>query len=111
MGASVSKKLYPGHQIGQIQVRFVECPDRSDIFPVSLKDVGADMPVFDRVRNHMFAKIDQLIVQALDQHLPIEEINAHRSLKQLLFLPQTDCSKQFAAHPHVLQERFLFRLF
>ena len=37
-----------GHYIGEIQIRFVESTDCSDVFPITLKNERADMPVFDR---------------------------------------------------------------
>ena len=37
-----------GHDVGEIEIRFVEGADRSDVFPVALKDKRADMPIFDR---------------------------------------------------------------
>ena len=36
------------------------------------------------MRNDMFAEIEQVVVEALHQDVAIEEINSHRSLKQVV---------------------------
>ena len=38
------------HQIGQIEIRFVKGANRSDVLPVALEDVAADLPLLDRLR-------------------------------------------------------------
>src|SRR5262249_7820278 len=42
------KEAVIGHHVGEIQVRLIKSPDCSDVFPVTLKDKRADMPIFDR---------------------------------------------------------------
>src|ERR1043166_4075893 len=42
------KEAVLGHHVGEIQVRLIKGPDCSDVFPVTLKDKRADMPIFDR---------------------------------------------------------------
>ena len=69
------------HKVRKIEIRFIKSADRSDIFPVTFKNERAHMSIFDRVRNDVFAKIDQIIFQAFDQDVAIENINAHRGLE------------------------------
>src|SRR6476620_12037518 len=63
--------------ISQIEISLVKCADRSDVFPVTFEDKRADMPIFDRRWNNVFTEIEQITLQAFDEHLPVENINAH----------------------------------
>ena len=94
------------HDIGQVEIRLVKRADRSDVFPVALEDERADVPILDRRRNDVFAEIDQIVLQTFDQHVAIENVNAHRRLKQFLVFIRTDGAEQFPAHLHFLQTRF-----
>src|SRR5438105_2032915 len=55
-----------GNQIRQFEVRFVKRPNRSNVLPVAFEDVGAHVPVLDRLWNDMFAEINQVVLQASD---------------------------------------------
>ncbi|KAG0505275.1 MAG: hypothetical protein Udaeo_13900 [Candidatus Udaeobacter sp.] len=65
------------NHISQIEVSLVECADCSDVFPVPFENKRADVPIFDRHRNNVFTEIEQIAFQGFDEHLPVENINAH----------------------------------
>ena len=76
------KKTVFRNKVGQIEVRLVKRADGTDIFPIALENECTHMSILDRSRNDMFAEILQFIVQALHEHLPVENVNSHRCLKQ-----------------------------
>ena len=76
-----------GNQVGEVEIGFVKRADRSDVLPVAVKNVGAARCAFlNRGRNDVLAEIDEIVVQTLDQHVAIEDVDAHRRLKQFLVL-------------------------
>jgi len=77
------KKAILGQDVGQVEIRFVKCPNRSDVFPVAVKDKRAHVLVLDRVRNDVPAKIDQIVIETPHEDFAIEQINAHRCLIKL----------------------------
>ena len=61
---------------GQAQVRFVKRPNRSNVFPVSVKQVHLDMSAADRGRKDLFAEITVVrFVQHFDQRFSIEDVD------------------------------------
>src|SRR5205823_14164264 len=59
--------------------------------------------------NDILSEVDQLVFQTFDEHLPIEDVNSHRSLVQLLFFVRPDRAQQFPADSHLLKDSFLGR--
>ena len=70
-----------GNQVGEIEIGFVKGANRSDILPVAIENVGADVARLNCSRNDVLAKIKEIVVETLDQHVAIEDVNAHRRLK------------------------------
>ena len=60
------------------------------------------MPVFDRLRDNMFSEIDQIVLQRLDEHVAVEDVNSHRSLEQLFIVVRADGAEELPAHFHFL---------
>ena len=83
------KEAVVRNNISQIEIGLIKGPDRANVLPVPFKNVRADVPVFDRLRDNVFAEIDQIVRQALHQDLPVENVNAHGSLVQFLSLVRT----------------------
>ena len=75
-GVGFKETIFRNH-ISQIEVSLVECADCSDVFPVTFEDKRADVPILDRRRNNVFTEIEQIALQGFDEHLPVENINAH----------------------------------
>src|SRR5262249_37135 len=65
------------HHISEVQICLVECADRSDVFPITFEDKSADVPIFDRYRNDVFSEIEQIALQGFDEHVAVENVNAH----------------------------------
>src|SRR5207237_8015773 len=63
-------------EIRQIEVGFVKSADRSDVLPISVKNESADISLLDRLRDDVLSKIDQIVLQALYQHVPTKNVNA-----------------------------------
>src|SRR5437588_1315600 len=97
------------HEIGQIQICLIKSSDRSDVLPISLINKRAYMSIFNRVRNDVFSEIDQIVFQTFDEHLPVEDVNSHRSLVQLLFFVRPDRAQQFPADSHLVKYNLLSR--
>ena len=85
------------NEIGQVEVRFIKRADRPDVFPVALEDERVHMSIFDRLRNDVFAEILEIVVETFNEHVAIENINAHRRLKQLFVFVRSDFPQQFPA--------------
>src|SRR4029077_7687004 len=68
-------------EVSEVQICLVKRANRSDVLPVALEDERADMPIFDRRRDNVISEIDQIVFQRFYQHIPVENINAHRRLK------------------------------
>jgi hypothetical protein len=60
------------------------------------------MPVFDRLRDNMFSEIDQIVLQRLDEHVAIEDVNSHRGLEQFSIFLGADGAQKLPAHLHFL---------
>src|SRR5947209_18086822 len=95
------KKAVLWDDVSQIEICFVEGADGPDIFPVAVEYISADIPRLDGSGNNMLAKISQLVVEAIHQHFAVENVNAHRGLKQFLFRGVSDCSEQVRTHLHL----------
>src|SRR5215468_842211 len=95
------------NHISQIKISFVECADRSDVFPVTVKDKRADVPILDRRRNNVFTEIEQIALHAFDKYVAIENVNTHRCLKQFVVFVRTNGAKQIPAHLHFLHTRLI----
>ena len=64
---------------GSVRLRLAsKCPDRSDILPIALKDVGLHLVFFDRGRN-VFAEVREG-VEAFLEDFPLEDIDTHGGL-------------------------------
>ena len=74
------KKTILRQQIRQVEIRFVKGADRSDVFPVPVENVTAHLPLLDRLRDNVFPKVHQVVVQAFHQDVPVKYVNAHRGL-------------------------------
>ena len=70
-----------GNQVGEIEIGFVEGANGSDVLPVTIENVGADVARLNCSRNDVLAKIKEIVVETLDQHVAIEDVNAHRRLQ------------------------------
>ncbi len=103
------KEAVFGSDIGKIEIRFVKSADCSDVFPVTFKNVGAHVPLLDRLWNDMLAEIGQVIIQAFHQHGAVEDVNSHRRLEQFLSFVQTDRGEQFTADFHLVKHSLLRR--
>src|SRR5205823_6982763 len=78
-------------QVGEMEIGFVKGANRSDICPVAVENKGTDAMRLDRSRDDVLAKVAQVVVEALDQHVAIEDVNSHRRLKQFLIGAVPDC--------------------
>src|SRR5947207_87518 len=85
------EKTVGWNQVGEIEIGFVKGANRSDIFPVAVENKGTDAMRLDRSRDDVLAKVEQVVVEALDQHVAIEDVNSHRRLKQFLIGAVPDC--------------------
>ena len=54
------------NRIRQGQVRFEKGPNRSNVFPVSLEDIGKDLVLLQRGWDDVLAEVLVAIVQRLD---------------------------------------------
>src|SRR5205085_10294658 len=63
------------------------------------------------MRNDVFAEIEQVVVEALHQNVAIEEINSHRSLKQVVIFFGTNGTQELATHLQFLKDRVVLRFF
>ena len=64
---------------GQGEVCLVIRFDRAKVFPVTVEQVGLDVPRCQAAREHFLAEIrrQRLFRQDINKHLPLEQINAH----------------------------------
>src|SRR6266487_1202648 len=58
----------------------------------------------------MFSEIEQIVLQRLDKHLAVEDVNSHRGLEQFFTFIGTDGAEQLPADLHFLQYCFIGRL-
>src|SRR4029453_8128163 len=58
----------------------------------------------------MFSEIDQIVLQRLEEHVAVEDVNSHRSLEQFFIFVGTDGADQLPAHLHFLQDCIIARL-
>src|SRR5205085_11154979 len=68
------------HDVGEVEVRLVKGANRSDVLPVAFEDERANVPIFDRHWDNVFAEIDQVVLQRFYEHVSVEDINPHRRL-------------------------------
>ena len=71
------------HRVGELEIGVEEGADGADVLPVALVDVGVDAEFCEHVRDDVLAEIHEVIVERLHEHLAVENVNAHRRLKQL----------------------------
>src|SRR5205085_2591116 len=79
------RKDWGGHieeiELGQfrheVQVRFEEIADGSDVFPITLEDEGEKFVRVDRAGNDVFAEISEGVVQKLQQDIAVKHVNTH----------------------------------
>src|SRR6478609_5620628 len=69
------------HKIGEIEIGFIKSADCSDVFPVAVENVSAHIARLNGGGNYVLAEIHQIVVKTIDQHVAIENVNAHRGLK------------------------------
>src|SRR5436305_869178 len=71
------EEIETGQLLGEIEIRIEEASNRSDVFPITLEDVGEDAMTLDRPRNDVLAEIRLVIVQQLDHHVAVEDVDTH----------------------------------
>ena len=93
-GRAHIEKIKPRQLVGHIEVCLKKSADSSDILPVTLEDVRKDAVRRDCVRYNVPAEVWQSVVQELENHVAVKDINAHRSQEKLagpfdsqLFIP------------------------
>ena len=69
------------------------------------------MPLADGLGDNVFAEIIEVAVQALDQDLAIENVNAHRRLEQFFVRTAPDRFEQFAIQFQLVEQRGFLWLF
>ena len=78
--SQASLKLNFGIAIGQVQAGLEERADSSDVFPISLKDIGLNPVFLDGGGNDVLTEIGEVIVQAFDKNVAFEDVDSHRRL-------------------------------
>jgi hypothetical protein len=69
-------------RIGEGEVRIEEGTNRSDVLPIALVDVGADLTLFDRLRDDVLPEVHVIVIQRSAERLTAEHVNAHGGLKE-----------------------------
>ncbi len=64
---------------GQLKIGLIERADGADIPPVTIEIETIDGPVADGMRDDVSTEIvkTRIVIQQIDQHLGIEEVNSH----------------------------------
>ena len=99
------------HRIGELEIRVEESADRADVLPVALENVGVDAELREHVRDDVLAEIHEGVVERFDQHLAVENVDAHRGLKQLRIGGPPQFLEQRRRDAHGVEHCGVFRLF
>src|SRR5687768_8990720 len=71
-------------QLGhEVEIGLEKIANGSDVFPIVLEDVGKNAMCFDRVRDDMLAEIGHGVVEQFEQHVAVENVDAHGAEEKL----------------------------
>ena len=63
---------------GHVQVGLEEGANRADVLPVTLVHMGVDGVRVDGARDDVLAEVCHLVLEQLDERLPVEQVDTHR---------------------------------
>ena len=92
--------------LGQGKVGLIERTDRSDVFPVIIKDIALERhALLKGFRNHFLAEIlvGGVVVEQSEQGLTAEDVNTHRSQIGLFLRRFRREAEAGSIHSHLLQ--------
>ena len=69
-----------GDDLAEIEIGLEEGADGADVLPVALKVKSMNLVLFQRTWNDVLAKVHAVIVEAVDECPPIENVNTHACL-------------------------------
>ena len=63
--------------IGQVEAGLKERADRSNVFPISLEDIGLNPVFLDGGGDDILTEICEVVVQAFDENVAFEDVDSH----------------------------------
>ena len=91
-------------RVSHVEIRLEEGSDCANVLPVALKNVGHHLAGADGFRDDVFSEVDEFVVQAGDEGLPVEDVDTHGGLEKFLVAGVADGFEEVGRNSKGIQD-------